>query len=521
MYTLPLVLTLLACLRPEEGIDRTRVLGTIRVDPTVVDESNESTNADPFTAIALDELQFGYRVHRGTLTDFGTATGAPSANADTDCWQLVSGANRGQSAPNGQFGWVPDDEANPPVDIDISVSGGTARVTVYNLEEIEVEAEDRNGDNILNPGEDKNGNGVLDPAIPSTVATTDVSGWDLLTLSMPAKVEHALCIAGLEGSAPSEYTLTVSGRHPDRAKLLVGIYANGDPTDRGALLGGTNAQAFESVDRWSFVARYEMLFVREFETDTDGEVVVLDEDVNAGFVYAGNWANLSQKLPAGTWYSSQPVAVDFTQVGDPEPWGVYTDTLVDDTGGTEDTAVEDPAEDLPPRSPTYPTLHVDEQVVVDAIAPIVVGFDVSEIEPNDVPSIDPSVEGDLAQDLGILSGPGFVDIVEGACDFGAGDGYGYWGAYATDTDFFKFQVPERLELAFTLSWDDSAVDLDVIVMDSAGTQLDQGYYGFPEVNENAPLILEPGQDYFIAALPWSSPSADPVPYELRLEQLGL
>ena len=71
MLTTPLLLTLAACLRPEAGIDRTRVVGTLIVEAQFIEESSEASNSNPNRAEEQDPLFFGYRVWDGTLTGFG------------------------------------------------------------------------------------------------------------------------------------------------------------------------------------------------------------------------------------------------------------------------------------------------------------------------------------------------------------------------------------------------------------------------------------------------------------------
>ena len=77
-------------------------------------------------------------------------------------------------------------------------------------------------------------------------------------------------------------------------------------------------------------------------------------------------------------------------------------------------------------------------------------------------------------------------------------------------------------LNFKLAWADSNVDMDIVLVDSEGNLLDQGYYGFPEIPEVGTEVLQPGQDYYIAVLLWigTGVDGDALTYELSMEQVS-
>ena len=204
---------------------------------------------------------------------------------------------------------------------------------------------------------------------------------------------------------------------------------------------------------------------------------------------------LNNSLPAGTWHTGTPIPIDFTKTGDSELHGTppYEDTGLDP---------DDPSVPLIRDVPTYPTIQVEDPVMIDEFAPVVVGFDIYEIEPNDTDVAYYFEEKDLAQDLGSLSGPGFVDIVSGAIIYDSED-----QGWSGENDTFKFQVPESSAINFTMSWGSSGTDLDILMLDAEGNIVDYGYYGFPEVPVYGTSVLyEPGMDYYIACLLYTSPS---------------
>ena len=210
----------------------------------------------------------------------------------------------------------------------------------------------------------------------------------------------------------------------------------------------------------------------------------VDERVTDGFVFAGDWPSLNAGLPAGTWYSEFAIPVTF------------------------------PAEEV------VTTVTLANPVVLDSFAPLVIGFEVDEVEPNDstadssVPSLD--LESTEIQDIGTLSGPGFVDIIRGAVTY-----EGNADSWDADVDTFKFQVPEPTTLLFTLDWAEAA-DIDILIMDADNEVLGLGYFNQPETNEYPDSLYSPGQDYFIGIMIWAAPDDPGTSYawELGLEQLG-
>jgi hypothetical protein len=209
------------------------------------------------------------------------------------------------------------------------------------------------------------------------------------------------------------------------------------------------------------------------------------------FLVGGDFANLNQGLPAGTFYNSVPVAV----------------TLKSDTEN-----------------------EASEPVILDAIAPKVIGWEFDEEEPND-PELneaeDDWAEGTfLAQGtvLPVGSGPGFVDVVHGTMTVETeGDGGSY--PEPNDIDIFTLTVEEELDVQITTAWGSDDYNFDMSLYDANQEFIGSGYQ-LADVNpEVMPLYmwevtLVPGETYFLVMQTWTGPvgSSD---YTIELEWVGL
>lgn len=321
---------------------------------------------------------------------------------------------------------------------------------------------------------------------PTLIDATDIAGttgelsWDLT-----GGVNYAIRVAGLEGDSGIDYTIALQGAHPDDAGVLVGAWASNDVTARGALYGGTSVRGFTRPpdDPWAWAAPYEIITIRDLigdtDSDTDGYVPEVNESVGKAWLYAGSWKNLNQALPSGTWYSSAPVEV-----------------AID--GGTVSA----------------------DTLMLDAYAPLVIGYELDETEPNDLPEdeegewitpIDPA----NANNGGVLSGAGVVDIFRGTLDFKSAD-----AGYVHEQDAFAVTFPSELVVTMQLSWGDDS-DIDVYLLDeNAEIWEASAGYDNPEVSEPAGTVL-PDTQYYLVVIGYLGPaggSAASVPYELRIEQ---
>ena len=324
--------------------------------------------------------------------------------------------------------------------------------------------------------------------------------------------------------ADNNYTIMISGHSPAKTSIYAGVYAAfDDMMNRGAPLGGSEVEGWtlnEETKEWS--GNYRMTYIRQVEM-VEPEVVptgeesqaaaVVTEGAQAVMIIAGDFANLNQGLPAGTLYS--PTPAELTLNG---PLSGGEEVCED----TPDDTTDDPALNL---------LHcrvVAPDVAVTEIAPKVLGWEIAEVEPNDI-SVDPyvvDIEVDAlagAQDLGVAgSGIGFVDRITGTLGFPSEEP----GWLDGDSDAFAFTVTEPIDATITLDWA-VANDFDINLYrhdEANGTVETIGYswYNQPEVWSVSDYgeILEPGYTYYLVVLAWTGEVGDH-PYTIELEWLGL
>ncbi|MCO4744720.1 MAG: hypothetical protein KC912_08025 [Proteobacteria bacterium] len=503
---------LMSCVPGETGIDRTSIHGEIHVPAVFSDEGDDNANRQRRDATVIAPLTYAVTVVSGELYASVNDGGVPGDGADND-WLAIS----------SEYGFEADFELRLP-------GAENSAATYFELYDSSIEPED--------------------PENP-------VAGYDLveerlirgrkarLQWTVEPNVTYYVRLGGVSGADNQPYNLVLKGLDPNDAGVLVGVFPNNDPLARGNPLGGTTAQTFELGPNWTWVSEYDVLFVRrtdsetcdlkdedadgevdegltcgdfirdgelcdgldndedgdvdegfeDLDTDEDGEplcgtltaprgVTEVDERVSNGFLFAGDWNSLNDGLPAGTWYTETALAVTM------------------------------PAEEV------VQTVEVATPLLLDAFAPLVIGWEVDEVEPNDtvadsnVPSLD--IANGTFQDLGMLSGPGFVDIISGGIVY-----EGNPDTWDADVDGYKFQVTEPTSLLFTLDWAES-VDLDILIMDADEEVLGLGYFNQPEVNEYPDEVYQPGQDYYIGVMIWTS-GDDPgtsYDYTLALEQLA-
>jgi hypothetical protein len=288
-----------------------------------------------------------------------------------------------------------------------------------------------------------------------------------------------LRIEALTGTGAAPYRLVLPGDDPNDRRYLAGAYLTEDLTTRRPVAGGEVVDWVIAED-FAWVGSYRMVFARSVVTEaTDtGELTTVDEAIDAAFVFAGDWVNLAGPLAAGTWYTGSPASVTLTGEG----------TL------------------------SVPALTLDTE------APLVIGVETDEVEPNDVPIDSDAFTLDLtdtsaAQDLGTLTGLGFVDVLHGECPIDSDE-----EGYVHDVDVFTFQVPEAMVLYFTATWDEGeAVDVDVLVFDGTGEVVDGAITSsYPEA-DGGYFEYEPGVTYFLAVAGWLGVPGSPVPYDLLIE----
>ena len=348
------------------------------------------------------------------------------------------------------------------------------------------------------------------------------------TLTIEAELEvgpeYAVVVIPLinDAEVAPEYTLTFSGHSPADFDIYAGAYLPFEEMmERGNPVGGSN------VTDWSFDAEnnswhgsYRMTYIRQVDMvapeGSEGdeevqEVAVYTEGAQAVMIIAGDFANLNQGLPAGTFYSPEPVEV----------------TLNGPNSGGEEIC-----EEVPENTDDDPGLNlmhcrvIAPEIAITDIAPKVLGWEVAEVEPNDV-VVDPYVVDVAAADLaaaqmvGDGTGVGFVDRVTGSVNFPS-EAPGWIDG---DSDAFSFRVTETLDASIALSWAGGA-DLDINlygVSDETGESELLGYswYSQPEIwnVSDYGAILEPGYTYTVIVLGWTGEVGD-VDYTLEFEWLS-
>jgi hypothetical protein len=484
-FPLCMMVALSACIPLESGIDNTRIEGDVQLLPVRTEEVRDRVNQNLDEAVVLPGVAVAALLVEGVLTESAVdADGEPAG--DVDVYELTTRS----------------DLADYVLPLDFGT--GTARVELFDLDQ---DGGGLGGTLQILASVDITGAGSIAfpvppaPATTTSTSSTSTSSYTSYTSTsttglsgpgMAAGIRYGLRISGLSGAADAPYSFVLPPLSPDTTQILVGAWLEDTIETRENLVAGTSAVSWTggtADEDWVWTGRYSMFLVRalEYETNADGDKVVVgaDEEVGEVYVFAGDWANLNQGLPAGTWYSGTPQHV----VLDGEPSSLLASDAV--------------------------VYEADGPLVLDTFAPIVVGLDVEEVEPSgavvdyDSFTIVPA-EG-VFSDVGALSGPGFVDIFRGHIDIAAGVGY-----ESHDSDAWAFTVLEPSLLFMTMSWDSDA-DLDVIAFDEAGEAVDwAASVSNPEVGGGY-WIFEPGIQYYLVVAGYEGTEGSSPAYEVSLE----
>jgi hypothetical protein len=314
---------------------------------------------------------------------------------------------------------------------------------------------------------------------PSALVQSEVGGGAGAEVSFSAGAEPGSYVTiRVAGTGElGAYELAIVGEDPNDTRFLVGAYTGRSWDDRGLLAGGTTVPAFTLDEDFVWRGAYEITFLRTVDgtAEQDAENSIPLPEVNESPDQVTLWASNAARLgtrPAGSWFSSAPVRV--------EPTG-------------------------------YLRLKADP-LLVNALAPEVVGQVQDELETNhpafdDAGGLAPADPGTF-QDLGALSGAGFVDYVNGVSDF-AGDGAG------ADDDRYRFTAGAAFSLSASLEWEGGA-DIDWYLFDSAGELVDLGATSAnPELGDGAALVS--GETYYLVVVPYEGAANTSVPYTLRFE----
>lgn len=467
MRTSPVLalLALVACPAPETGYDNSHIVGSVVVPARMEDEGGRNDKAAD--ANDLGTFDLGYTVIDGSISAWDLSPDGVAGTGDAD-WQafevdsayegvayLYLGEAAAQAGPPAlpDTGGDSDTDSDPP---DTSVPDDTATDTAVVIPAgplVEIAIAD-----------------ISDAKQPVFLAseTFDANGGEL-TYAFEPGVRYGVRVKGVVGEGELTYRLALPEAHPDGAGILVGGFASNDPVALGAPISGTTPGPFRLEADWSYTADYEALFAKSVTTeeiDTDGtEQSTVDEDIPEIWMFAATWPNLNAGLRAGTFYSSAPQHVDLA-AGD--------------------------------------QFQVDP-LVLDAFAEAQEGFSLTEEEPNEVNLDADPVDFSGAQDLGILSPAGFLDIVTGSIIYDP-----------LDDDVYRFQVPASQTLYCQLGWGDAS-DVDLYILDGDVNMVDgAASYDNPEVCGGGAL-LDPGVDYYVLVRAYDGDPTITSTYTLSLE----
>ena len=547
--TILFTLALSACMRPEEGINDSRVRGDVVLAPHEVEEYDERQNGALAGAVDLEELNYGVQIITGVVRDYseGTDSGSgpptpppePDTGASTDTGTSTdTGAGTDtetssdtESSDTESSDTESSDTESSDTESSDTDSGDTA-VPAPTYDEPLNDTADKDWYTFTVPEDvtmtfEVTFDGAEDTLIRFGLYDADgeadedgvytaIESWDLsvmdydtaagsitMDVELTAGTNYGMRVAGLYGTQDETlmpYTIKMYGLDPNNAGLKVTAHAALDDgsapdiADRGNPVGGGEAHDFVLQSDDTYVGTYEIFLVREVVTTVEtgdtavSSTTVVDEEIPGMYVWAGNWSNINQDLPAGTWYSSEPVYVDLSAE-------TTTDTA-DEWG--------------------YAYIPADD-ITVDSIAPLVVGFIYKDTEPNDV-EVDDSLylvmeTADAAQDVGTISVPGFVDYFTGTIDFES-DASGF----VHDNDAYKFTVDVATTLNFEMDWESDG-DLDILLYDSTGAYIDYAAStAQPEIGLGINQ-LEPGETYYLVVLGYAD-AIGSTPYEVTVEPIA-
>ncbi|MFZ5478554.1 MAG: hypothetical protein ACOZNI_17420, partial [Myxococcota bacterium] len=324
--------------------------------------------------------------------------------------------------------------------------------------------------------------------------TTDGSaGAFSTTVDLAADGEYVVLIAGIvtpDLELAGDYSLKIESAAPGDLDVLIGAYAGSDPLVAEAPLGGTTANTWEydaETMTWSGAWRmYQLREVTAVPDEDTGDLDIPNPEIEEGnikevSVRGGSVATLNSSPMAGDLYASAATSVSIS--------------------GAE--------------------VAVDAPIVLDAVRPKVLGIVTVEEEPD---ATEAHLDADYllvldtlaAQDIGVVSGLGFVDTIDGVLNVVSDS-----GVYDdNDSDAYAFQVAEELHVTMTAGFDNAAADLDFgLFGEYDGVWLDYtDYTCFNVLNPElctTVVPLQPGATYYVLALGYSGIGDDA--YHIELE----
>ncbi len=468
-----LFLLVAACAGPETGLDTTVLIGTVSIPPALVEEKDNAAAPNDTAAQALGEdgstsLTYRAVVLTGSTSAWTPETGQPGTDDD----EIYGDADLYAFSPiaDGTFTITLDFATGADAE-----TGGDA--VVYDFYVVEAAS--------------------LDLAYDVGYWSTDGSaGAVTLQADLVAGGDYVLVVGGYtntEGDAEVPYQVSLSGSQPAAGVVLVGAYLESDPAVASDPVGGTSVTSWAyDAETLTYTGPYEILYLRSVvmdgATDTsDGSPVVDEGLTDPIYLMAGTLSGLNATPSAGALYSSVSVEVQ---------------------------ATSDASE-------------VASAIVLDALFPKVIGVESVEGADDTVVEIDAEykLNGDtvVAQDVGALSGIGFVDTFDGFLALSGGVGW-----EANDADAYAFTLVEPASVIMTGSWGNASSDLDFGIWGYVdGTGWVDWFSNFssyesyclyasnPEICTTV-VPLDPDVTYYLIALGYSGDAGDE-PYHIELE----
>ncbi|MSP57060.1 MAG: hypothetical protein EXR69_15900 [Myxococcales bacterium] len=473
LLLLPSLAALGGCGKPETGNDTTVLSGTVTIPPAAVDEVDSVGTPNDASPQPLGDDGSANLTYRAV-----TLTGSTSS------WTPDSGGVGDE-----------DDEAYGDADLYSfsPVADGTFTITVTFPTTTDAEGADAVVYDIYIADA-----ATLDVATGVGTGATDGSaGSYTLSADVLAGGSYVLVIGGVsnaDGDIEVPYSVTLSGSEPVDNTVLVGAYLESDAAVASNPVGGSTVTAWAFDDATlSWFGTYEIMFLMSVvmpPDDDTADTAVPGPDVDNAldgpiYLMAGTLSNLNGTPSAGSLYSS-----------------VAVETSATDTATAVDTAI-----------------------LLDALFPKVIGIEATETLPDEtlaqldaVGYLDETTV--VAQDLGMLSGLGYVDTIDGSSAL-----TGEEGTASNDIDVYSFTVPEAMNVRMKASWPTVATDIDFGIWgnDPAYGTFDWFDWGDtycqtgsnPEACETV-VALEAGATYYVLAMGYLGPVGEE-PYHIELE----
>lgn len=500
----PLLLLLVSCTTPETGIDHTVLTGTITIPAATASDSRTNDSIAAPTPLGVDDsdlLTWRSVIVDGKVSDWPAGFNAPG---DPDNYAFTPVAD-GTFTFTLSFATTAAGAGGPPPDTGATDTGGGdtgggdtgggdtadtgdtgAAPTYADADVLRVR--------ILDPAtfDEAAGTGIL--AEVDSDGTVGNVTFDYDVIAGTTYVVEVFGVAS-QAEAVLDYTLVVSGSAPTDATILVGAYLGSDPTVAENPVGGTNAVdwTYDPVT-YAWNGSWKMTWLRAVTTPEDENpddlfpaVSTVAESPATFYVRAGSLTSLNAGLAAGALYSTAVVELSAS-------------------GGEQELV---------------------DPLVLDGLAPKIIGIQTAETLPDTTDAQINAADNTLdlttmvAQDLGVLSVPGFVDVITGSSLIDPG--YEGWNA-TNDSDAYSFTLAEPANVRMAVAWAGTAdIDIGIWYEDATYGVIDL-FSSFsddycltgdnPEVCESS-FALEAGVAYHVVVLGYSGDGD--VPYTLELE----